>query len=146
MCFDHVTNAEASEVGTVQAEVVLRQQIDTPFTGPIDCATAAEGRTVEVVEQLAATDGSTAWAAAIGFGTNHFAGYLPPDGAAEVFADPDQSNASMFAPLAEVTEGPRRHSAPHRALAVHQQLPTGGLARPGRPLPGRTRPPPGVRA
>jgi alkylation response protein AidB-like acyl-CoA dehydrogenase len=63
-------------------------------------------RTVEVVEQLAAADGSTAWAAAIGFGTNHFAGYLPPDGAAEVFADPDQSNASMFAPLAEVTEAP----------------------------------------
>ena len=63
-------------------------------------------RTVEIVEQLAATDGSTAWAAAIGFGTNHFAGYLPPDGAAEVFADPDQSNASMFAALAEVTEAP----------------------------------------
>jgi indole-3-acetate monooxygenase len=61
-------------------------------------------RTVEVVEQLAAADGSTAWAAAIGFGTNHFAGYLPPDGAAEVFADPDQSNAAMFAPLTEVTE------------------------------------------
>ena len=46
-------------------------------------------RTVEVVEQLAAVDGSAAWAAAIGFGTNLFAGYLPPDGAAEVFADPD---------------------------------------------------------
>jgi alkylation response protein AidB-like acyl-CoA dehydrogenase len=61
-------------------------------------------RTVEVVEQLAAADGSTAWAAAIGFGTNHFAGYLPPDGAIEVFADPDQSNAAMFAALAEVTE------------------------------------------
>jgi indole-3-acetate monooxygenase len=61
-------------------------------------------RTVEVVEQLAAADGSTAWAAAIGFGTNHFAGYLPPDGAAEVFADPDQSNAAMFAPLGEEAE------------------------------------------
>jgi indole-3-acetate monooxygenase len=63
-------------------------------------------RTVEVVEQLAAADGSAAWAAAIGFGTNHFAGYLPPDGAAEVFADPDQSNASMFAPLTEATAAP----------------------------------------
>ena len=63
-------------------------------------------RTVEIVEQLAAADGSTAWAAAIGFGTNHFAGYVPPDGAAEVFADPDHSNAAMFAPLAEVTEAP----------------------------------------
>jgi alkylation response protein AidB-like acyl-CoA dehydrogenase len=59
-------------------------------------------RTVEVVEQFAAIDGSTAWVAAIGFGTSVFAGYLPPDGAAEVFADPDQSNAAMFAPLGEV--------------------------------------------
>jgi indole-3-acetate monooxygenase len=65
---------------------------------------ASPRHTVEVVEQLAAVDGSAAWAAAIGFGTNHFAGYLPPDGAAEVFADPDQSNAAMFATLAEATE------------------------------------------
>lgn len=63
-------------------------------------------RTVEVVEQLAAADGSTAWAAAVGFGTSHFAGYLPPDGAAEVFADPDRSNAAVFAALAEVTGAP----------------------------------------
>jgi len=63
-------------------------------------------RTVEVVEQLAAADGSTAWAAAIGFGTSLFAGYLPPDGAAEVFADPDRSNASMFAPTAEASDAP----------------------------------------
>jgi alkylation response protein AidB-like acyl-CoA dehydrogenase len=67
---------------------------------------ASPRRTVEVVEQLAAVDGSTAWAAAIGFGTGLFAGYLPPDGAAEVFADPDQSNAAMFAPLAELTRAP----------------------------------------
>ena len=63
-------------------------------------------RTVEIVEALAAADGSAAWAAAIGFGTNYFAGYLPPDGAVEVFADPDQSNAAMFAPLGEMTENP----------------------------------------
>jgi alkylation response protein AidB-like acyl-CoA dehydrogenase len=63
-------------------------------------------RTVEVVEQLAAADGSTAWAASIGFGTNHFAGYLPQDGAAEVFADADQSNAAMFAVLGRVSHAP----------------------------------------
>ncbi len=63
---------------------------------------ASPRRAVELVEHIAAIDGSTAWAAAIGFGTNLFAGYLPPDGAAEVFADPDQSNAAMFAPLGEV--------------------------------------------
>ncbi len=61
---------------------------------------------MEVVEHLAAVDGSTAWAAAIGFGTSVFAGYLPPDGAAEVFADPDQSNASMFAPLGDAAAAP----------------------------------------
>ena len=60
-------------------------------------------RAVELVEQIAAVDGSTAWAAAIGFGTNLFAGYVPADGAAEVFADPGQSNAAVFAPLGEVT-------------------------------------------
>ncbi|MDQ1426080.1 MAG: indole-3-acetate monooxygenase [Acidimicrobiaceae bacterium] len=65
---------------------------------------ASPRRAVELVEQIAAIDGSTAWAAAIGFGTNLFAGYLPPDGAAEVFADPDQSNAAMFAPLGHVTD------------------------------------------
>jgi alkylation response protein AidB-like acyl-CoA dehydrogenase len=64
---------------------------------------ASPRHAVEIVEQLAAVDGSTAWAAAIGFGTNFFAGYLPSDGAAEVFSDPDQSNAAMFAPLADVT-------------------------------------------
>jgi len=64
---------------------------------------ASPRRCVDVVESIAAADGSTAWTAAIGFGTNLFAGYLDPDGAAEVFADPDQSNAAMFAPLGRVT-------------------------------------------
>ena len=38
-----------------------------------------------------------AWCAIIGAGSNIFAGYLPPDGAREVFADPDRSSATMFA-------------------------------------------------
>jgi alkylation response protein AidB-like acyl-CoA dehydrogenase len=65
---------------------------------------ASPRRSVELVEALAAVDGSTGWTAAIGFGTNVFAGYVPADGAAEVFADPDRSNASMFAPLGSVTD------------------------------------------
>jgi alkylation response protein AidB-like acyl-CoA dehydrogenase len=69
----------------------------------LDGFAASPRRAVELVEQIAAVDGSTAWAAAIGFGTNLFAGYLPPDGAAEVFADPDQSNAAMFAPMGDVS-------------------------------------------
>lgn len=60
-------------------------------------------RSLELVERIAAADGSTAWAAAIGFGTVLFAGYMPKDGAAEVFADPDQSSASMFAPIGSVS-------------------------------------------
>jgi alkylation response protein AidB-like acyl-CoA dehydrogenase len=61
-------------------------------------------RAVEIVEKLATADGSTAWAAAIGFGTNHFAGYLPYDGAAEVFADPDRGNAAVFAATTQVIQ------------------------------------------
>jgi len=64
---------------------------------------AAPRRCVEIVERIAAADGSTAWAAAIGFGTVLFAGYMPKDGAAEVFADPDRSSASMFAPMGSVS-------------------------------------------
>ncbi len=60
-------------------------------------------RAVEVVEQIGAADGSTAWAAAIGFGTNFFGGYLDREAASEVFADPDRSNAGMFAPVATVS-------------------------------------------
>ena len=65
---------------------------------------ASPRRCVDVVERIAAADGSTAWAAAIGFGTNLFAGYVDRDGAAELFGDPDQPNAAMFAPMAAVSE------------------------------------------
>ncbi len=54
---------------------------------------------MDAIERLAAVDGSTAWCAIIGGGSNIFAGYLPPAGAAEVFADPDRSSATMFTPL-----------------------------------------------
>ena len=58
--------------------------------------------TVAAVAAIAATDGSTGWCAAIGAGSNVFAGYLPRDAAREVFADPDQGNATMFAPTGTV--------------------------------------------
>ncbi len=60
---------------------------------------------MEVLERLAAVDGSTAWCAIIGGGSNIFAGYLTRHGAAEVFADPDRSSATMFAPLGTLDEG-----------------------------------------
>src|SRR5262249_46611999 len=48
--------------------------------------------TVDAVAAISAVDGSAGWCAAIGAGSNVFAGYLPEDGAREVFADPDQGN------------------------------------------------------
>jgi alkylation response protein AidB-like acyl-CoA dehydrogenase len=54
---------------------------------------------MDIMEQIAAADGSAGWCAAIGAGSNVFAGYLPASGARTVFADPDQGNATMFAPV-----------------------------------------------
>jgi alkylation response protein AidB-like acyl-CoA dehydrogenase len=57
---------------------------------------------MDVMERIAAVDGSAAWCAAIGAGSNVFAGYMPATGASTVFADPDQSSATMFAPVGRV--------------------------------------------
>jgi indole-3-acetate monooxygenase len=59
---------------------------------------------MDVVERIAAVDGSTAWCAAIGAGSNVFAGYMPPAGARAVFADPDQPCATMVAPAGRIAE------------------------------------------
>jgi alkylation response protein AidB-like acyl-CoA dehydrogenase len=48
---------------------------------------------VKSVEAVAMVDGSAGWCAAIGAGSNVFAGYLPEAGARHVFADPDQGKA-----------------------------------------------------
>jgi alkylation response protein AidB-like acyl-CoA dehydrogenase len=58
--------------------------------------------TADAIAAISAVDGSAGWCAAIGAGSNVFAGYLPEDGAREVFADPDQGNATMFAPAGTV--------------------------------------------
>jgi indole-3-acetate monooxygenase len=57
---------------------------------------------MDIMERIAAADGSAGWCAAIGAGSNVFAGYMPATGAGTVFADPDQGNATMFAPLGQV--------------------------------------------
>src|SRR5205823_9135427 len=57
---------------------------------------------MDIMERIAAVDGSAGWCAAIGAGSNVFAGYMPRAGAATVFADPDQGNATMFAPVGRV--------------------------------------------
>lgn len=57
---------------------------------------------VDVVERIAIVDASTAWNTAVNIGTNLTAGYLSEAGAHVVFEDPDQSNASLFAPMGAV--------------------------------------------
>ena len=57
---------------------------------------------VDVIASISSVDGSAGWCAAIGAGSNVFAGYLPEAAAGEVFADPDQANATMFAPAGTV--------------------------------------------
>ncbi len=57
---------------------------------------------LEAVERIAAFDGSTGWCSAISSGSNLFAGYLPKEVAGDVWADPDQGNAGMFAPMGQV--------------------------------------------
>jgi alkylation response protein AidB-like acyl-CoA dehydrogenase len=59
---------------------------------------------MDLIERLAAADGSTGWCAVVGAGSNIFAGHLAPEGAAEVFADADRSSATMFAPLGTLHE------------------------------------------
>jgi alkylation response protein AidB-like acyl-CoA dehydrogenase len=48
----------------------------------------------------------TPTSAIIGAASNIFAGYLRIEGAAEVFADPDRSRATRFAPLGTLHESP----------------------------------------
>jgi alkylation response protein AidB-like acyl-CoA dehydrogenase len=65
---------------------------------------------IDIMARIAAADGSTGWCAAIGAGSNVFAGYLPATGARRIFADPDQGSATMFAPVGRVTGAPGQMS------------------------------------
>jgi alkylation response protein AidB-like acyl-CoA dehydrogenase len=91
---------------------------------------------VEAVSRIAAVDGSAGWCAAIGAGSNVFAGYLPELGAREVFADPDQGNATMFAPAGTVEHGilsgrwPFTSNCLHSSGPVSAPSPTAPTARP----------------
>jgi alkylation response protein AidB-like acyl-CoA dehydrogenase len=58
---------------------------------------------LDIVELIGTADGSVAWCATIGTGSNLFAGYLPVEGARRVFADRDQSSATMLAPAGVLT-------------------------------------------
>jgi indole-3-acetate monooxygenase len=64
---------------------------------------------MDVFERIAAVDGSTGWCAVIGAGSNVFAGLLPEESARVIFADPDQGNATMFAPTGRILPNGDRH-------------------------------------
>jgi alkylation response protein AidB-like acyl-CoA dehydrogenase len=55
---------------------------------------------VDVVATIAAGDPSAGWCAGIGIGANHFAGYVPHDGARELFTDLSRPASGAFAPTA----------------------------------------------
>ena len=103
---------------------------------------------LDVVEQIAAVDGSTAWCAVIGAGSNVFAGYLPEGGARQCSPTPTRAARPCSRPSA--ARGRRGQPPAHRALAVHQQLPAQRLDRPGLARASRRRrrprPPGRVRA
>jgi alkylation response protein AidB-like acyl-CoA dehydrogenase len=53
---------------------------------------------MDAIEALAAADGSTGWCAMVGLGNNVVAGYMPEEGAREVFGDPTLPVAGIAAP------------------------------------------------
>jgi indole-3-acetate monooxygenase len=59
---------------------------------------AAVADVLDLTEAISAVDGSAGWCAIIGAASNVFAGLLPERAARLIFADPDQGNATMFAP------------------------------------------------
>ena len=92
--------------------------------------------TVAAVVVIAATDGSTGWCAAIGAGSNVFAGYLPRD-AARAVLPPIQTRATPRCSSYGHGRCRRPVRPPLGPLAVHQQLPAqrlglglGALVRP----------------
>jgi alkylation response protein AidB-like acyl-CoA dehydrogenase len=58
---------------------------------------------MQVVETVAAADGSTGWCVMVGIGNNVAAGYMSEAGAREVFADPTAPTAGIAAPAGRAT-------------------------------------------
>ncbi|MCL4814944.1 MAG: acyl-CoA dehydrogenase family protein, partial [Vicinamibacteraceae bacterium] len=56
---------------------------------------------MRLIETIATADGSTGWCAMVGIGNNVVAGYMPEDGAREVFADPAAPSAGLAAPAGQ---------------------------------------------
>ncbi len=61
---------------------------------------------VQVVEEIARADGAAGWCAAIGATSGLLAGYLPPDVAQRIYADPLTISGGVFAPRGKATTEP----------------------------------------
>jgi alkylation response protein AidB-like acyl-CoA dehydrogenase len=59
---------------------------------------AAPAELMRAIEAVATADGSTGWCAMVGIANNVAAGYMPAEGAREVFADPTLPTAGIAAP------------------------------------------------
>ena len=78
---------------------------------------------LQLVEDVAAVDGSIGWNLAIGIGSGLFVGYLPPERSRAMFAAPDCGIAGAYAPMGrgEPVEGGYRVSGHWGwASGVHQ--------------------------
>jgi alkylation response protein AidB-like acyl-CoA dehydrogenase len=113
---DHIDEIVRERVADIRSErrlpdAVLAAIRDTGLnrmTVPTELGGAARPPTemAAIIERIAAADGSAGWCAAIGSGSNAFAGYVPRTAAAEIWSDVDSANASMFAPTGNVeTDG-----------------------------------------
>lgn len=104
-----ITEVVRTEAATIEAERRVSQPVVDAIRGtrlnrallPTDLGgtTVPLPEVAAAVELIASMDGSAGWCAAIGAGSNLFAGYMASGAAKEVFADPDQGNASVFAPF-----------------------------------------------
>lgn len=61
---------------------------------------------VRTVAELARGDGAAGWCAAIGATSGLLAGYLPPESAREIYADPRAISGGVFAPLGRAARAP----------------------------------------
>jgi alkylation response protein AidB-like acyl-CoA dehydrogenase len=62
---------------------------------------AAPAELMRAIESVATADGSTGWCAMVGIANNVVAGYMPAEGAREVFADPTMPTAGIAAPAGQ---------------------------------------------
>jgi alkylation response protein AidB-like acyl-CoA dehydrogenase len=96
-----------SVVDALTGAGLMRLCVPRAYGGPeADPATL-----VEVVEELARTDGATAWCTMIASTTSSLAAFLPPDTAREIYGPADVLTGGVFAPNGRGAAGERGGTA-----------------------------------